>query len=83
MSTFRESRTTTSVVVIEVASRYGWLIWTPMKMTPAATAARPAHRVRRFGVMVMSGPFSGWSAAGAGGYLEPRKERVRPRHHMM
>ena len=67
ISTFSESRTSTSVVWMEVAFSCGWLIWTPMKMAPAAAAARPAHRVRRFGVMVMSGPFSGWSAAGAAG----------------
>ena len=67
ISTLSESRTPISVVWIEMAFSCGWLIWTPMKIAPAAAAAMPAHRVRRFGVMVMSGPFSGWSVAGAAG----------------
>ena len=46
---------TTSVVVMDVTSRWGWLNCTPMKIRPAATAATPAARVRVVGVMVMAG----------------------------
>ena len=54
ISTFRVSRTAISVVWIEVASRCGWLICTPMKRAPAAAAHRPAIAVRRLAVMFMS-----------------------------
>ena len=70
ISTFRELRTAISVVVMEVASRWGWLIWTPMKISPAATAATPADRVRVVGVMVMSGSCPGCSATIAAGMTE-------------
>ena len=56
ISTFRELRTAHSVVVTAATSECGWLIWTPMKITPAATAATPADRMRVVGVMVMSVP---------------------------
>jgi hypothetical protein len=70
ISTFRELRTASSVVVTEVASTWGWLIWTPMKISPATTAAAPAARVRVVGVMVMSGSLFRWSVAGAAGCPE-------------
>src|SRR4051794_19891907 len=55
MSTFNESRTSTFVVLIEVAFNCGCPIWTPMNTTPAATAAAPADRMSEVGVTVMSG----------------------------
>ena len=67
ISTFRELRTTHSVVVTEVTSEWGWLIWTPMKISPAATAAtagRPDEGGRCDG-HVRS--LSGWSVAVAAG----------------
>ena len=33
ISTFRELRTAHSVVLTEVTSEGGWLIWTPMKIS--------------------------------------------------
>ena len=57
ISTFRELRTTHSIVVTEETSACGWLICTPMKINPAATAATPAARMRLMGVMIMSAPF--------------------------
>ena len=54
MSIFSELRMITSVVVIELASRYGWPIWTPMKISPAAAAATDAARSRNPWVMVTS-----------------------------
>src|SRR4030095_11506865 len=56
ISTFRELRTAHSVVSTFVTSECGWLIWTPMKISPAATAATPAARYSVLGVMVMSAP---------------------------
>ena len=44
ISTLTVSRTAYSVVVMEAASRCGWSIWTPMKITPAATAASAGAR---------------------------------------
>ena len=77
MSTFSEFRTTTSVVVMDVTSRWGWLNWTPMKISPAATAATPAARVRVVGVMVMAGSLLfRWSEADAWGCLERMAGRV-------
>ena len=55
MQIFMVSRTAYSVVVVKVASRWGWLIWTAMNSRPPATAARPAARVSVVVVMVMSG----------------------------
>src|SRR4051794_31894006 len=79
ISTLNESRTVTSVLWIEMAFSCGWLIWTPMKMAPAATAARPAHRVSRFGVIVMSGTLLGLVRGRCrGGYLEGRKAQAVP-----
>src|SRR3712207_801719 len=61
---FRELRTAHSVVVTLLTSECGWLIWTPMKISPAATAATPAARKRVVDVMAMSGSLSGgpWRA---------------------
>jgi hypothetical protein len=53
--TFRELRMATSVVVMEATSKWGWLTWTPMKMSPAIAAAMPAARVRPVVVTVMAG----------------------------
>src|SRR5688572_4685281 len=72
ISTFSALRTTTSVVVTEVASRCGWPMLTPMKIAPAATAAAPAPRVSVVGVMVMSGSSIRGSVADAAGCQEPR-----------
>jgi hypothetical protein len=52
--TFKEFRMATSVVVMEVVSRWGCLTWTPMKMSPAIAAAMPAARVRLVVVTVMA-----------------------------
>ncbi len=71
MTTFIELRTTHSVVVTEATSIGGWLIWTAMKSSPAATAARPAARPRVVEVMVMIGSF-----AGAGPGWLPRTVRT-------
>src|SRR6478735_1793611 len=60
---------------MEVALSCGWLIWTPMKMAPAAAAAMPAQRVSLFGVMVMSGSLFGSPRRVPRGYLEPRSGR--------
>src|SRR5829696_5136447 len=56
ISTFNELRTAHSVVVTALTSEGGWLIWTPMKISPAATAATAAPRKRVVGVMVISLP---------------------------
>src|SRR5438477_358126 len=48
--TFAVSRTAISAVTRCATSAGGWLIWTPMKMAPAAAAHRPAAEVRRAGV---------------------------------
>src|SRR5689334_6618262 len=52
--TFKQSRTKTLVVVMDVRSSCGCPIWTPMKRAPAATAATAEARVRLVVVMVMS-----------------------------
>ena len=67
MKIFMVSRTAYSVVVVKVASRRGWLIWTAMNSRPPATADRPAARVSVVVVMVMSAPWCLSSAAGAAG----------------
>ena len=51
--TFAVSRIGISVVTRCATSAGGWLIWTPMKMAPAAAAQRPAVAVRRLVVMFM------------------------------
>jgi hypothetical protein len=51
-----------SVVATVVTSRYGWFIWTPMKISPAAAAAIPVVRKR---VIAMIGLFPDRSAADA------------------
>ncbi len=56
ISTLNELRTAHSVVTTAARSEWGWLIWTPMKISPAAMAAAPADRVRVVGVMAMSVP---------------------------
>ena len=53
IKTFRAPRTAISVVAMDMASRWGWLIWTPMNMTPAATADAAAIRMTEEGVTVM------------------------------
>ena len=50
---FAVSRTAISVVTTCATSAGGWLIWTPMKMAPAAAAQRPAVAVRRLAVRFM------------------------------
>src|SRR5690242_20702780 len=60
MRTFSELRTITSGVVMEVASRWGGLIWTPTKISPANEAATPDARKRVVCVMVMSFSLSEW-----------------------
>jgi hypothetical protein len=59
------------------------LICTPMKISPAATAARPAALVRVVGVMVMSGPLSGWSVAVPPDNRNLGSDGVTWRHHML
>ena len=49
----------------------GWLIWTAMKMSPAAAALRPAARVRPLVVIVMA---DSWSL-GAERSVRPRQRR--------
>src|SRR4051812_50010622 len=63
--TLKQSRMKTSVVVIVVRFSWGWPIWTPMKMAPAAAAATPAARVRLVVVTVMAGSWASvWRRAG-------------------
>lgn len=38
--TFRESRTTTSVVAMDPTSKWGWSTWTPMNRAHAGTGER-------------------------------------------
>ena len=84
ISTFKELRTAHSVVVTAVTSACGWLIWTPMKISPAATAATAAPRMRVVDVMVMSA-----SVFRMGPWRVPRdagnvwRDMVTGRHHMM
>ena len=42
MKIFMLSRTAYSLVVVKVASKRGWLIWTAMNSSPPTTADRPA-----------------------------------------
>ncbi len=52
--TFALSRIVISVVRRCATSAGGWLIWTPMKMAPAAAAHRPAISVKRRVVVVLT-----------------------------
>ena len=53
--TFADSRIAISVVTRWATSAGGCLIWTPMKMAPAAAAQGPAMAVRRLEAVVMPG----------------------------
>jgi hypothetical protein len=55
MTTLAMLRTTQSVVVTDVTSMGGWLIWTAMNSSPAIAAEMPAARARLRVVMVMTG----------------------------
>src|SRR4029450_2452912 len=75
MKIFMVSRTAYSVVVVNVASRCGCLIWTAMNSSPPTTADRPAARVSLVVVMVMSAPGGPKPATSAAERLEPRDGR--------
>src|SRR3954453_16209407 len=57
-------RTTHSLVSVRKLSKGGWLIWTAMKMAPAAAAAMPAAWVSVRVVTVMAGLLVGTGRAG-------------------
>ena len=83
MTALAVQRITHSLVSVRKVSVGGWLIWTAMKMAPAAAAQTPAARVRLRG-----GDGHGWLLGpGPGGV--PGDVRtlgtgvVSPHHHVM
>src|SRR3954470_20701071 len=76
-------RTTHSLVSVRKLSMGGWLIWTPMKMAPAAAAQRPAAGGRGWAVMFMSRPLGVRCRAGVSGderdVRDPHGEATSPR----
>ena len=83
ISTFSELRTAHSVVSTEVTSEWGCLIWTPMKISPAAMAATPAARLRVAGVGVMSVALLLVRDGRRGDAWNLEREGVVRRHQMM
>ena len=80
---FAVSRIVISVVTRCATSAGGWLIWTPMKMAPAAAAQRPAAAKRRLVVMLMSHSFVRCRAGCPAMNGTVRVDVVSAHHHVM